>query len=414
MTENASPSTAPKRVFGLHPNVFFLGLVSFFTDTSSELIFTLLPLFLLNVLRVATPFIGLIEGIAESTATLLKFFSGWLSDRAGERKWITIVGYGISTAVKPFMLFATAWGAVLGVRFADRVGKGIRSAPRDAMIADSITPAERGKAYGLHRTMDTAGALLGILLAALVVLLTQGQKLELTAETFRKLVIFGLVPALLAMLMFFFVREKGRKAVTQTAGVPRDDPPPVAVAGNGFDARFKIFIGLMVVFTLGHFSDAFLILRAQERGGSVFITLLMLATFNLVYSFVSVPAGVLSDKLGRKTVLLMGWGLSILVYLGFAFAGENSLWQIWLLFAIYGVFYGTTEGVARAFVADLAGGARRGTAFGIYHGAVGVSLLPASLMAGFLWQAVSPAAPFLVGAGLSLVAAVGLLALVRR
>ncbi|MDP2744066.1 MAG: MFS transporter, partial [Dehalococcoidia bacterium] len=161
MTENAFPSTAPKRIFGLHPNVFFLGLVSFFTDVSSELIFTLLPLFLLNVLRVATPFIGLIEGIAESTATLLKFFSGWLSDRAGERKWLMVAGYGISTAVKPFMLFATAWGAVLGVRFADRMGKGIRSAPRDAMIADSVTPAERGKAYGLHRTMDTAGALLG-------------------------------------------------------------------------------------------------------------------------------------------------------------------------------------------------------------------------------------------------------------
>ncbi|MFC1962625.1 MFS transporter [Chloroflexota bacterium] len=402
---------APKRVFGLHPNVFFLGLVSFFTDISSELVFTLLPLFLFNVLRVSTPIIGLIEGIAESTATLLKFFSGWLSDKVGTRKWLAVVGYGVSVAVKPFMYFATAWGAVLGVRFADRVGKGIRSAPRDALIADSITAAERGKAFGVHRTMDTSGALLGILLAALVVLLTQGGRLELTSETYRYLVIFGLVPALLAMVMFFFVREKGRQAPFAVDREPHITPGVLSGEVKGFDVRFKIFVGLTVVFTLGHFSDAFLILRAQERGNSVFMTLLMLATFNLVYSLVSVPAGVLSDKIGRKAVMLLGWALSVLVYLGFAAA--DSLWHVWLLFAVYGLYYGMTEGVARAFVADLVGEERRGTAYGIYHGAVGASLLPASIIAGFLWHAVDPAAPFLFGAGLSFLAAVGLLAWMR-
>ncbi len=409
--ESVPWSSEPRKVFGLHPNVFFLGLVSFFTDISSELIFTLMPLFLFNVLRVSTPIIGLIEGITESTATLLKFFSGWLSDKVGTRKWLAVVGYGVSVAAKPFMYFVTAWGAVLGVRFADRVGKGIRSAPRDALIADSITAAERGKAFGLHRTMDTSGALLGLLLAALVVLLTQGGRLDLTLETYRHLVLIGLVPALLAMVVFFFVREKGPRAPSAVDMESHTAPGVLSGEAKGFDARFKIFVGLTVVFTLGHFSDAFLILRAQERGNSVLMTLLMLATFNLVYSLVSVPAGVLSDKMGRKAVLLLGWALSVLVYLGFAAA--DSLWHVWLLFAVYGLYYGMTEGVARAFVADLVGEERRGTAYGIYHGAVGASLLPASIIAGFLWYAVDPAAPFLFGAGLSFLAAVGLLALLR-
>jgi MFS family permease len=321
------------------------------------------------------------------------------------------MGYAVSAVAKPFIYFVTAWGAVLGVRFADRVGKGIRTAPRDALIADSIGATERGKAFGLHRTMDTGGALLGILLAALVVLLTQGGGLELASETYRRLVIFGLMPALLAMAMFFFVRERGRRAPATTDSELHSAPLPSSIGAKGFDARFKIFIGLMVVFTLGHFSDAFLILRAQERGNSVFLTLLMLATFNLVYSLVSVPAGVLSDKLGRKAVLLLGWAISMLVYLGFAAA--DSLWHVWLLFAIYGLYYGATEGVARAYVADLVGEERRGTAYGIYHGAVGASLLPASIIAGFLWHAVNPAAPFLLGAGLAFLAIVGLLVLIR-
>jgi MFS family permease len=399
-----------KRVFGLNPNVFFLGLVSFLTDVSSEMIFTPLPLFLANILGAATVVIGFIEGVAESTASLLKIFSGWLSDKLGKRKSLAFIGYLLSTLAKPFMYIATTWGLVLGVRFADRFGKGVRTAPRDALVADSVSAEQRGKAFGFHRAMDTSGAAFGLVAAAAIVFFLQKGALELVRGTYQWLVMIGIIPAVLALFMFFFVRESKRGSSPQRYAVCSEKSAQSAKAG--FDNRFKLFLGIMFLFTLGNSSDAFLILRAQNLGNCVLYILLMLILFNVVYATISIPAGILSDKLGRKRIILLGWLVYALTYLGFAMTSVS--WQIWLLFALYGVYYGLAEGVARAFVADLVPEDRCGTAYGLFHGVVGITLLPASLIAGWLWQAISPAAPFYFGAGLAFLAMIGLLALVHE
>ena len=416
MTEPWQVDTSRKKIFGLHSNIFFLGLVSFLTDVSSEMVFTLIPLFLANVLGAAPVIIGFVEGVAESTASLLKVFSGWLSDKLGKRKSLAIIGYVLSTLAKPFMYIATTWGLVLGIRFTDRLGKGVRTAPRDALVADSVSADERGKSFGFHRAMDTSGAALGLIVAAAVVFLLQRGTLELARDTYQWLVLIGIVPAVLALFVFFFVREARKDSSSQTQSNSQTNPPYTdrsPQAGKaGFGNRFKLFLGIMFLFTLGNSSDAFLILRAQNLGNSVLHILLMLILFNFVYAAISTPAGVVSDKLGRRRVIVLGWLIYALTYLGFAMASAS--WHIWLLFAFYGVYYGLAEGVARAFVADLVPEERRGTAYGLFHGVVGISLLPASIIAGWLWQTVSPAAPFYLGAGLASLAMIGLLALVRE
>ncbi len=397
-----------KQVLGLNPNVFFLGLVSFLTDVSSEIIFTLLPLFLLNVLGAGTAVIGLIEGVADTTASLFRILSGWLSDTMGKRKPLTVLGYGLSTIAKPFMYLASTWGMVLGVRFCDRMGKGIRTAPRDALVADSVTPEQRGKAFGLHRALDTFGAVVGIASAAVVVFLWQGESLKLTRATYQQLVLIGIIPAVVAMLFFFLVREPRRKAAGQSLAAPRG----IRDFASGLERRFWIFLGIVFLFTLGNSSDAFLILRAQNLGNPVLTILLMLVLFNFVYASLSTPAGILSDRLGRRRLILLGWLIYALVYLGFALASVS--WQIWLLFGLYGVYYGLAEGVSRAFVADLVPEEKRGTAYGLFHGVAGITLLPASLIAGYLWQMVNPAAPFFFGAAMAFLAMVGFLVLLRE
>ena len=397
-----------KQIFGLNPNVFFLGLVSFLTDVSSEMIFTLLPLFLLNVLGVATTVIGLIEGVADATASLFRILSGWLSDRLGKRKGLTILGYGLSTAVKPLMYIASTWGMVLGVRFCDRMGKGVRTAPRDALVADSVTSGQRGKAFGLHRAMDTFGAMVGIISAAVVVFLWQGGSLELSRATYQQLVLIGIIPAVIALFIFFFIKEPERSPAPQSS-IPIGRMRKLTF---GLDKRFWIFLGIIFLFTLGNSSDAFLILRAQDLGNPVLTILLMLVLFNFVYASLSTPAGILSDKLGRRRIILLGWLIYTLVYLGFAMASVS--WQVWLLFGFYGVYYGLAEGVARAFVADLVPEEKRGTAYGLFHGIVGVTLLPASLIAGYLWQVVNPAAPFFFGAIMAFLAMIGFRVLVKE
>jgi len=399
-----------KPVFGLNPNVFFLGLVSFLTDVSSEMIFTLLPLFLANILGAATVVIGFIEGVTESTASLLKLFSGWFSDRLGKRKSLAFIGYLLSTLAKPFMYIATTWGLVLGVRFADRFGKGVRTAPRDALVADSVLAEQRGKAFGFHRAMDTSGAAMGLVTAAIVVFFLQRGTLELIRDTYQWLVLIGIIPAVLSLFIFLFIREAKKNSSPQSYSECSEKSSQDKKAG--FDIRFKLFLGIVFLFTLGNSSDAFLILRAQNLGNSVLYILLMLILFNVVYATVSIPAGILSDKLGRRRIIVLGWLVYALTYLGFAVTSAS--WQIWLLFALYGVYYGLAEGVARAFVADLVPEDRCGTAYGLFHGVVGITLLPASIIAGWLWQAISPAAPFYFGASLAFLAMIGLLALVRE
>jgi len=396
------------KVLGLNPNVFFLGMVSLLTDVSSEMIFTLIPLFLSNVLRAGTPIIGLIGGLSESADAIFRIFSGWLSDRIGKRKSLAVLGYSISTIAKPFMYLAASWGSVLAIRFGDRVGKGIRTSPRDALVADSVSAGERGRGFGLHRAMDTFGAVLGLAIAAIIVYLVQSGGLELSLETYQWLVLVGVVPAVLAVLvLLIFVKERERKPS------PGDISSQVGFKQvGGFDTRFKLFLAIMAVFTLGNSSDFFVILRAQNLGSPVLYIVLMLVVFNVTYAASSLPAGMLSDKLGRRRVITLGWFIYALVYLGFAVA--SSLWQVWLLFACYGLYYGVVEGVARAFVADLVPEEKRGTAYGLYHGVVGLTLLPASLIAGWLWQAISPAAPFFFGAGLAFLAMLGIMGLIRE
>lgn len=399
-----------RKILGLNPNVFFLGIVSLLTDVSSEMIFSLVPLFLSNVLRAPFTAIGLIGGLSESIDAIFRIFSGWFSDRIGKRKLLAVLGYSISTVAKPFMYLANSWGAVLSIRFSDRIGKGVRTSSRDALIADSLSANERGKGFGLHRTMDTLGAVLGLAIAAIIIYLVQGGGWELSLEVYQWLVLVGIIPAVLAVLVLLtFVGEKER----------RPSPASSAHRGSalnrltaGFDARFKVFLAIMAVFTLGNSSDFFVILRAQNLEAPLIQVVMMLVLCNATYAVTSLPMGVLSDRLGRRRIIILGWFIYALVYLGFAVA--SSLWQMWLLFAAYGIYYGTVEGVARAFVADLVTEEKRGTAYGLYHGVVGLTLLPASLLAGWLWQAVSPAAPFYFGAGLAFMAMLGIMILIRE
>lgn len=400
-------TAAPRR---LPRNVWVVTITSFLNDISSEMLLNLLPLFLFNVLGVRTTVIGLIEGVADTTASLVKLFSGWISDRLRMRKGLAVLGYMLSTVAKPFLYLATSWGWVLGVRFADRIGKGLRTAPRDALVADSIDERQRGLAFGIHRAGDTAGAVLGLSVALVVLLASQRGVAALTRDTFQTIVLISLIPAVLAVLTIALGAQEVTPALRGNT-TPRSGPvdkPRLTLAG--FDRRFRLFLLITVLFTLGNSSDAFLILRAQTAGLSVSGVLGMMVVFSLVYTLVSVPAGALSDRVGRRKLLIAGWSVYAVVYLGFARATAG--WHAWILMATYGIYYGLTEGVAKAFVADLVPSEQRGTAYGVYNAAIGITALPASLLAGFLWQGVAgwngfgPSAPFLFGAILALLAAV--------
>ncbi len=396
-----TPDSHPKRI---DRNIWVLSATSFLTDISSEMLINLLPLFLANVLGVRTLTIGLIEGIAETTASLIKIISGRLSDRFATRKKPAVFGYAFSTLAKPLLYWASSWVGVLFVRFTDRVGKGIRTAPRDALLADSAGPSQRGLAFGLHRAADTAGAFIGLLIAALIIFSAQGKTNLLTRSTFQTVVIASIIPAVLAVFILAF---GAREVVNQNTNVQQ------TARGLAFykqlDRRFYYFLLVVLIFTLGNSADAFIILRAQERGLTVLQIMGVLLSFTAVYALFSSPAGALSDRIGRRKVLLTGWLLYAAVYLGLALA--NVGWQVWLLFAIYGLFYALTEGTAKALVADLVPAEQRGTAYGLFNGAIGLAALPASLLAGLLWQGIGswsglgPAAPFLLGALLALAAA---------
>jgi MFS family permease len=395
----------------LHPNVWVVTATSFLTDISSEMLVYLIPLFLSNVLGVRMAFIGLIDGVAETTASLVKIYSGALSDKLGKRKWLAVLGYGISTVAKPFLYLVNGWGGVLGVRFADRVGKGIRTAPRDALVAASTDESNRGFAFGLHRAGDTAGAFLGIGIAAFIIWLTQTNEALLSINTFRIAVLASIVPAVLAVIVLAAgVTDVGTSTSLRTGAGLR-------LSLAGMDSRFKSFLFIVVLFTLGNSSDSFIILRAQERGLSVLQTMFMLMTFTAIYTALSGPLGALSDRVGRRKLIIGGWLAYGLVYLGFAFAGAG--WQIWALFGLYGIYYAATEGVAKALVADLVPDSQRGAAYGLFNAAIGITALPASLLAGLLWQGAGtwagfgPSAPFLFGAVLALLASLLLWRLVK-
>jgi MFS family permease len=380
-----------------------VSLTSFLMDISSEMVINIVPLFLSGVLGVKTNVIGLIEGVAEATASLLKVFSGWLSDRLGGRKWVAVAGYGLSAVAKPFFYWAGSWGAVAAVRWADRVGKGIRTAPRDALVADSIDEQHRGIAFGFHRAADTAGAAVGLLVAMLVVWLSQ-QSGEFSLGTFQAVVLVSVIPAFLAVLSLAVgareVNIRGKRSAPQ-------------IRLKGLGKRFAVFLLLVGLFDLGNSSDAFLVLRVREAGTSVLGILGMVFVFNLVYTAVSAPAGALSDRIGRRALLISGWMVYALIYLGFALM--QAPWQGWLLYAVYGAYYGLAYGTAKALVADVVPAQLRGTAYGTYSAVLGILDLPASVIAGVLWDGIGgfggfgPAAPFLFGSATALLAAVGMM-----
>ncbi|RLA89102.1 MAG: MFS transporter [Deltaproteobacteria bacterium] len=377
-----------KPLFHLDRNVWVAGLVSFFMDFSSEMVNPLLPLFLTSVLGVNKAIIGSIEGIAESTASFLKLYSGWLSDRIGKRKFFMGWGYGLATLSRPLLALAPNWNWVLASRFIDRFGKGVRTAPRDAIIAESTLPENLGRAFGLHRSLDTLGAIAGPGVAFLL--------LAMGANSYRLVFWVSIVPGLIAVLLIIlFIREK-RATTGTTTELPR-------LSWGMFDLRFKFFMAIIVIFTLGNSSDAFLILRAQQVGIAPLVIPLVYIIFNLVYAVSATPAGVLADRLGRHRMILLGFGLFSLIYSGLA--GAQHPWQIWLLFGLYGLFMGLTEGVQKAYLATIIPESYKATAFGLYQASVGLALLPASIIAGLLWDHIGPAAPFIFGAATGLTAA---------
>ena len=395
-----------RKRLGMNRNVFVLGWVSFFTDVSSEMIFTALPLFLTSVLGVGTFLVGLIEGLGDSFANIFKIASGWFSDKIDERKWVTASGYGLSTIVKPFLLIASSGVGVLFIRLLERAGKGIRISPRDALIADCTTEKTVGRGFGFQKAMDSFGAMVGIAIAAIVIYFLIGPDKGITTGVFHWIVIIGVVPAVLSVLLIiFFVKEK--RASRAEREVAHHMPQAKVL-----DKRFVIFLTVMTLFNLGNSADAFLVLRASNVGWSLFYIFILLIGYDLVYAVVSYPVGKLSDRIGRKRLIVAGWAIYVITYILMALA--SAKWQLILIVVTYGLYSGLADGVSKAFVADIVSPHRRGVGYGLYHGLVGFALLLASLIAGALWQWVNPSAPFYFGAAMSGLAMVGMIFFVKE
>lgn len=384
------PPSADRRP-RLGRNIVALGLVSFFTDMSSEMIYPLLPVFLTVTLGASAAFVGAIEGAAESVSALLKLASGWWSDRVHARKPFVLTGYVIASVTRPLIAIAQSASQVLAIRVTDRVGKGLRSSPRDALIADSVDPAIRGRAFGFQRAWDNAGAVAGPLIAFVL--------LQWDGMTMRHVFWLALAPGALAVATVVWgVREVPKQ--TARSGAPLDLSQPMG-------GRFWAFMAVIFVFTLGNSTDAFLLLRAKQLGVPLALTPIIWALLNAVKSLTNTPGGALSDRIGRRPTLVIGWLFYAAVY--FAFARASQQWHAWALFAVYGIYFGFTEGAERALVSDIVPAERRGTAFGWFNLAVGLGALPASLLFGVIWDRAGAGAAFTLGASLALAAAVGIL-----
>jgi MFS family permease len=430
------------KIWGLDRNVFWAGVSSFFMDISSEMVYSLVPVFLSSVLGVNKSLIGVIEGIAETTASMLKMFAGWLSDKLGRRKPLMLFGYGISTLSRPLLALASSWGMVLGSRFVDRFGKGVRTAPRDAIVADSCDKKELGRSFGYHRAMDQFGAVIGPAVAFLVLWQRPGG--------YRLVFWISLIPGVLCVVVIaLFIRDRKRRsageadncaapepgegarngaeeaaaagaaAAAEEAGAagPQAVVSPGAGSGGGARGRRERLRGPLVmyllvtgVFALGNSSDAFLILRARDLEVAVMMIPVLYLVFNFIYSALSIPAGLLADRIGRRKVALLGFAVFAGAYAWMAVARSQA--AAWGVFAVYGVYMAIADGNGRALLAEFSSGERQGTAFGAYHMVVGLAALPASVIAGLLYDHVSAAAPFWVGAAAAVLAGALMLALV--
>jgi MFS family permease len=375
-------------------NVIILGLVSLFTDISSEMIYPLIPLYLTLQLGASPAILGFVEGVAESIASLVKVFSGLVSDKFRRRKLPTITGYSLSAIGKLFLYLSSNWLHVFFSRSFDRFGKGIRTAPRDALISESIAKEKRGMAFGLHRMMDTLGAAVGVVLAYYF--------LKNTGDSYRRVFLYALIPAVLGIGLLFLVRE--RKYIPETRGKPHFNLRDLKSSWQGLDKKLKAFLIISLFFTLGNSSNQFLLLRAKTMGFSITDVLLLYLVYNLVSALTALPAGKISDKIGRKTLIVWGYIFYAVVYLGFAIT--KNLNFLWGLFALYGIYSGLTEGMEKAFIADNSSSDKRATVLGLYAAIVGMGLFPASLLAGLLWRFFGPGLPFYFGSVMGFLAAV--------
>ena len=365
-----------------------MGLVSFFNDVASEMIYPIVPIFLTAVLGAPASIVGLIEGIAESTASVLKVISGWFSDKLQKRKPFVIAGYSLSTISKVILGFAFSWPIVLVARFIDRFGKGTRTSARDALIAESSLATNRGRSFGFHRALDTLGAVIGPLAAILL--------LYILGNNLRLIFLLAVIPSIIGViLLILYVKEKNKEPIKQE---------PIKFNWRNLNQSFKIFLIISIIFAIGNSSDAFLILRAKNLGLSITLIILVYALFNFTYALFSTPAGIISDKVGQKKVLLGSFLLFSFVYLLFGLINQSLF--LWLLFPIYGVYMALSEGIGKAYISNLVPQERTGTAFGIYQTTIGLCTFFASFIAGLLWTYVNIKAPFIFGATMALISAI--------
>ena len=387
-------------------NIFFLGLISFFTDLSTEMVYPLIPLYLVGTFGATHVLVGIIEGIAESLASLLKVYSGYLTDRFQKKKLIAFSGYAAGLVYKIALLFAGSWIGILGARVIDRLGKGIRTAPRDVLVSESADKNSMGKAFGLHKALDMFGAAFGILIIFLIMKSSDGN------YDYKHLFALSIIPAVLGLIMFIFVKEKKRNNDPESGGQKtKNNGLSLRENIKKIDGQLKLYLLVVFIFTLGNSSKAFMILKASDAGFNEINVILLFLVYHAVAGILSVPLGKLSDKIGRKNLLVPGYITFSICYFIFAFAGTAV--SMITAFALYGIFTAMITGVERAFVAEISPVELKGTMLGLHSTVAGIALLPASIIAGLLWNLSGAASPFLFGASLSLLAAVLLLVFMK-
>lgn len=375
-----------KRILGLERNVFFVGLTSFLTDTTTKMIYAVMPLFLISLGASKTE-LSLIEGIAESTASVLKALSGWWSDKIGKNKPFMILGYAFTAVLSPLFAFVHTPLQVLAIRFAERVGKGIRTAPRDSLIAASSGKDTKGRSFGFHKAMDNSGAIIGPLMAFGILSLFPGD--------YRRVFIFSAIPGLLGLISVILLVKEAKRDNMQKLG---------KISPKDFSKKYYIFLGIVFIFTLGNSTDALLLIKASDVGIQATFIPLVYLVFNSISVIFAVPAGILSDKIGRERLIIFGYLMYSIIYFGFGRA--NNKIMIVLLFALYGLYSAATDGVQKALVSDIIDKDKRGTGLGLYNCLLGITLLPASVIAGWLYDNVNNSAAFYYGSVLALIAAV--------